>query len=147
PAIRPRSGGRPAGGAAGRPAGRPGDSVAGRCAGPLIRIVFGTPRRAVLCGQMLLFRVCLRDAQRAEYLADELAAGAAGSDAGTGLVDTLVLRDTLYRAVRWEARQGGPVTGWFAAARAARDAAAGRLPGMRQLSVRDEVAMSAIHPP
>jgi hypothetical protein len=95
----------------------------------------------------LLVRLCLRDVQRAEYLADELAAGAAGSEAAAGLADTLVLRDVLYPLVRREARRGEPAGGWLAVAERARAGVSARLPGMRQLSMRDEVSMSAIHPP
>lgn len=124
-----------------------GGGTAGRVAGAAARFTLGTLRRIVLCGHFALARVSLRDSQRAEYLSDELAARAAGSEAAAGLADTLVLREILYPLVCRQAQRGGPVAGWLPAADEARTAAAPRLPGMRQLSVRDEVSMSATHPP
>ncbi|GIH17479.1 M48 family metallopeptidase [Rugosimonospora africana] len=124
-----------------------GAGAAGRVAAAVGRATLGTLRRIVLCGHFVLVRVCLRDAQRAEYLSDELAARAAGSDAAAGLADTLVLRETLYPLVRRQARRGEPVTGWLGSANETRSGTAARLPGMRQLSIRDEVSMSATHPP
>ncbi|WP_345631425.1 M48 family metallopeptidase [Rugosimonospora acidiphila] len=124
-----------------------GRAAAGRTARAVVRTGLGVLRQPVLAGYLVLVRACLRDAQRAEYLADELATGAAGSEGATGLADTLVLRDVLYPLVRRYARRGDPVAGWLRSADACRAGASRRLPGMRQLSIRNEVSMSATHPP
>jgi Zn-dependent protease with chaperone function len=130
-----------------RPPPVPIGGAAGRIAGAVSRAGFGALRQTVLCGHFVLVRACLRDAQRAEYLSDELAARAAGSDAATGLADTLVLREQLYPMVCREARRGEAVAGWIRVADETRTAASARLPHLRQLSLRDEVSMSATHPP
>jgi len=55
----------------------------------------------------LLLAVALRDGQRAEHLADELAAKAAGTDAAAGLSDVSVCMETVAMVVRQSARSGG----------------------------------------
>ncbi len=105
----------------------------------LARLLFGA--------HLLLVWIGLRDGQRAEYLADELAARAAGSTAATSLTGALLTMDAIEMVVRREARAGHGAARWRAAADEARTSAATRLPLLRQLSIRDEVSMFATHPP
>jgi heat shock protein HtpX len=64
----------------------------------LSRLLFGA--------HLLLVWVGLRDAQRAEYLADELAARAAGSAPAASMMDALLVSDVVEMVVRREARAG-----------------------------------------
>ncbi|MFC0007292.1 M48 family metallopeptidase [Micromonospora siamensis] len=103
--------------------------------------------RVLLASQLVLVAVALRDSQRAEYLADEMAARVAGTDAATGMLDALLAQESIALAVRRESRAGHGPDRWRAAVADARLAAADRLPLVRQLSVRDEVTLFAEHPP
>jgi Zn-dependent protease with chaperone function len=105
----------------------------------LSRLLFGA--------HLLLVMVGLRDAQRAEYLADELAARAAGSAAVASLLDAFLATDVIEMVVRREARAGRGAARWRQAADEARAAVADRLPLLRQLSIRDDVSLFATHPP
>jgi heat shock protein HtpX len=96
---------------------------------------------------LLLLWTGLRDAQRAEYLADELAATAAGSGAASELLDLLRESDVVEMVVRREARAGNGPEGWCAAVAEARAAGKSRRTLLRQLSIRDEVSLFASHPP
>jgi Zn-dependent protease with chaperone function len=96
---------------------------------------------------LLLLAVALRDGQRAEYLADELAAKAAGTDAAAGLSDVSVCMETVAMVVRQSARSGGSAAEWQEAAQRTVTAAAPRMPVLRQRSVRAEASMFASHPP
>lgn len=102
---------------------------------------------ALRAGQLAMWVVAFRDKQRAEYLADDLAAKAGGSDAATALADTLVRLDAIEFAVRRAARSGGSADEWRQAADAARREGVSELPVLRQLSVRDETSLFATHPP
>jgi len=104
-------------------------------------------RSLVLAVHIVLVWVGLRDAQRAEYLADELAARAAGSAAAAALAETLIAAEAMVMAATREARRGGGPAEWRVAADEARVEGAPRLVRLRQLSVRDEVSMFATHPP
>ncbi|MGC9666219.1 M48 family metallopeptidase [Planosporangium sp. 12N6] len=121
--------------------------LAGIIGGLLHAVVLGALRFLVRCGHLVLVWIGLREAQRAEYLADELAARAGGSTAAAQLADTLTATDTMTMVVRREARKGGDAAAWRAAADQARRDVAARLPRLRQLSVRDDVSLFASHPP
>jgi heat shock protein HtpX len=131
---------RPAGWRLGR---RRGNVIAELVAGFLLNIAHGLVRT----GHVALVWICMRDSQRAEYLADQLAARAGGSTAAAALLDSLVMSDSMAMLAGREARTGGPVAGWLAAAETLRAEAAPRIAGARQLSIRDEVSMFAAHPP
>lgn len=103
--------------------------------------------RLLLVGHLGVVWLGLRDGQRAEYLADELAARAAGSTDAAAMLDSLVLDDPITMVVCREARVGGLADRWRVAADEVRRDAAHRLPVLRQLSVRDETSMFASHPP
>ncbi|WP_232072280.1 M48 family metallopeptidase [Phytohabitans flavus] len=105
----------------------------------LARLLFGAHVLLVWLGQ--------RDSQRAEYLADELAAKAGGSAAAASMLDAFLLSDAIEMVVRREARAGHGPDRWRIAADEARASAAASLPAMRQLSVRDRASLFASHPP
>ncbi|SCL37984.1 Zn-dependent protease with chaperone function [Micromonospora rhizosphaerae] len=103
--------------------------------------------RLLFTAHLVLVCVALRDSQRAEYLADELAARVAGSAAATRMLDSLLAEESIALAVRRESRAGHGPDRWRAAVAESRAAAAARLPLLRQLSVRDEASLFASHPP
>jgi heat shock protein HtpX len=105
----------------------------------LARLLFG--------GHLLLVWLALRDSQRAEYLADELSARAAGSTGASSLLDAFLADESLALVVRQGSRAGTGPQAWRSAATRARSATADRLPLLRQLSVRDQVSLFASHPP
>lgn len=110
-------------------------------------VVMGALRFVVLCLHFLLVWLGLRNAQRAEYLADELAARAGGSAAAIALTDTLTAAETMVMVAKREARRGVGAAEWKAAADRARIDVAASLPRLRQLSVRDATSLFASHPP
>ena len=105
----------------------------------LSRLLFGA--------HLLLVWIGLRDVQRAEYLADELAARAAGSAAAVRLLEAFLALNTIETVVRREARAGHGAARWRLAGDEARAAYRDRLPLLRQLSLRDDVSLFASHPP
>nr|BFE72055.1 hypothetical protein GCM10020092_053560 [Actinoplanes digitatis] len=105
----------------------------------LYRLVLGLHLLVVWIGQ--------RDAQRAEYLADEIAARAAGSAAAVRLLDALLLQDAIDTVICREARAKRAGAAWREAADVARANLATGVPAFRQLSRRDEVSLFASHPP
>lgn len=116
-----------------------GDAVGKLFQWVLARLLFGA--------HLLLISVALRDTQRAEYRADELAARAGGSAAAVGLTDAFLAGDTIEMLVRREARAGHGAARWRAAADEARAAVATEVQLLRQLSVRDQSSLFASHPP
>ncbi len=104
-------------------------------------------RSLAWCGHLVLVWICARDTQRAEYLADELSARAAGSTAATGLLDVLVVREVATMLAAREARRGVGPAGWRSAVQQSRTNIGPRMRRLRQLSVRDEVSLFASHPP
>ncbi|MET8149625.1 M48 family metalloprotease [Actinoplanes sp. NPDC049668] len=105
----------------------------------LYRLVLGLHLVVVWIGQ--------RDAQRAEYLADEVAARAAGSAAAVRLLDALLLHEAIDTVICREARAKRAGAAWREAADVARANLAPGVPAFRQLSRRDEVSLFASHPP
>ncbi|MEU8423128.1 M48 family metallopeptidase [Micromonospora sp. NPDC048835] len=103
--------------------------------------------RVLFVAYLLLVSVALRDSQRAEYLADELAARVAGSTAATNMLDAFVGAESIALVVRRETQAGHGPDRWRSALAAARASGADRLPLLRQLSVRDEASLFAAHPP
>jgi Zn-dependent protease with chaperone function len=132
-------------GSGGRGLGSTGDTV-------WISELVWMPIAAVLRGAVALLRLLLtalplRDVQRAEYLADALAAQVAGSAATTQLLDLLVSAESVTTLLRVSARAGAPAASWPAqAARILADAAA-ELPLRRQLNVRRGVSPVGAHLP
>ncbi|NYF54436.1 M48 family metalloprotease [Micromonospora purpureochromogenes] len=103
--------------------------------------------RLLFAGHLLLVVTALRDSQRAEYLADEMSARAAGTAGATRLLDVLLSGESVALVVRQGSRGGhGPAT-WRAGVARSLAGAAERLPLLRQLSVREQVSLFASHPP
>ncbi|MET0495000.1 MAG: M48 family metalloprotease [Actinoplanes sp.] len=96
---------------------------------------------------LLIVWIGQRDAQRAEYLADEIGARAAGSAAAVRLEDVLLMQDALETVILRESRAKRGGAHWAEAARVARANLAPTVPVLRQLSRRDEVSLFASHPP
>ncbi|MFC8301553.1 M48 family metalloprotease [Micromonospora orduensis] len=103
--------------------------------------------RVLFVAYLLLVTLALRDSQRAEYLADELSARAAGTTAATDLLDGQLATESLALAVRRESRAGHGPDRWRSALAQSREASADRLPLLRQLSIRDNASLFASHPP
>ncbi|GLW31461.1 hypothetical protein Areg01_44010 [Actinoplanes regularis] len=103
--------------------------------------------RVFLLLHLLLLWISRRDSQRAEYLADELAARAAGSAAMIRLLDQFLLNDAIDTVVRREARAGNGAAAWRTAAHEARAGLAADMTAYRQLSRRTEASLFAAHPP
>ncbi|WP_232533767.1 M48 family metalloprotease [Plantactinospora sp. KBS50] len=125
----------------------PGGGLIGLLTDLVSRVVLWTLSRLVLAGHLLLLWVGLRDGQRAEYRADELASVAAGSTAAVGLMDTLVGMDVVQMMVCREARAGLGPADWRAVVANTRVESAAQLPLRRQLSIRRDVSLFASHPP
>jgi heat shock protein HtpX len=96
---------------------------------------------------LVLVGVAQRDSQRAEYLADELAASAAGTAAAVTLFDDFLIMESIRTVVCREARAGHGAADWRIAAAVARRNQAPSIPTLRQLSRRDRVSVFATHPP
>ncbi|SCG61909.1 M48 family metallopeptidase [Micromonospora inositola] len=131
---------------------RPVRTVSGGGIAELVGTALANAVQWVLAGllfgaHLLLVSVALRDSQRAEYLADELAARVAGSPAACGMLDAFLAEESIALAVRRESRAGHGPDRWRAAVAGSRSAAAERLPLLRQLSVREEASLFATHPP
>lgn len=86
-----------------------------------------------------------RDSQRAEYLADQIAARVAGTAAMAGLFDGLLVAVDLRAAVTAAHRNLADPRGWRAAAVHLRGAAT--LDTARLLSLRNDASLLGSHPP
>ncbi|MFI9640264.1 M48 family metalloprotease [Micromonospora sp. NPDC051925] len=116
-----------------------GDALGRAMSWVLSKLLFG--------GHLLLVWTALRDSQRAEYLADELAARVAGSAGARGLLDVLLSGESVALVVRQASRGGQGPRAWREGTARARTAAAERMPLVRQLSIREQVSLFASHPP
>ncbi|MGB2570954.1 M48 family metallopeptidase [Micromonospora citrea] len=111
------------------------------------RMLSWTVSRLLFGAHLLLVVTALRDSQRAEYLADEMAARAAGTAGATQMLDTVLHGDAVLQVVRQSCRGGaGPAT-WRADVGRSLTAAADRLPLLRQFSIRERTSLFASHPP
>ena len=119
------------------------EAIAGALARSVGRLISGT----ALLLQAALYATSQRDSQRAEYLADELGARAAGTEAAIGLADHLALRVPVETVVQREARAGNGMPAWHEAARSARANQVANLPALRRLSRHTQASLSATHPP
>jgi Zn-dependent protease with chaperone function len=119
-------------------------SLAGVASG-LMRII-GLPVRLLLEAQVLLV---LRDSQRAEYLADHLAARVAGTEAEVGATERILLAGAMDAALqRHVAEHGDDGAGAIAALRSAASEVPERERERRRRVARLEgVRLNATHPP
>ncbi|MFI5843835.1 hypothetical protein ACIA8K_29450 [Catenuloplanes sp. NPDC051500] len=126
-----------------RPGPRSGDSLLMMAADVFARAVLRVVHSGTVAAQVLVVWLSMRESQHAEYLADDLAARAAGTEAAVSFFDLLARSETLGMYVRRDARAGlSP-----AAARASVAQLRVADPVVRQRSIREEVSMFASHPP
>ncbi|MER7169427.1 M48 family metallopeptidase [Micromonospora sp. NPDC000207] len=111
------------------------------------RSVSWTVSRVLFGAHLVLVATALRDSQRAEYLADEMAARSGGTDAATRVLDVTLHGESVLRTVRRVARDGGGPARWRAEVDLSLASAADRLTLLRQLSLREETSLFASHPP
>ncbi|WP_436523673.1 M48 family metalloprotease [Actinoplanes sp. HUAS TT8] len=123
------------------------DGLVGMIAEVLLDLVGGTLARLVGLLHLLLVWISRRDSQRAEYLADELAAKVGGSSSAIRLFDAFLLHDAIDTVVRREARAGHGAVAWRAAAEQSRARLEPDVSAFRQLSRRTEASLFASHPP
>lgn len=94
-----------------------------------------------------LLAIALRDAQRAEYLADERSIDAAGSNGVRGVLDRSVTVELVAMMLARAARTTGDVSQWRAAADASHQRLSETLGLRHQLSISDQASLFASHPP
>ncbi|MEV6367188.1 M48 family metalloprotease [Micromonospora musae] len=116
-----------------------GDALGRMLSWILSRLLFG--------GHLLLVVTALRDSQRAEYLADEMAARVAGTDGATRLLDVLLQSESVSQTVRQAARNAQGPAAWRAGVARSSTSAAHVLPLLRQLTLREQASLFASHPP
>ena len=113
----------------------------------VVRVLGIVISNVLMALQVLLVWVGRRDAQRVEYLADELAARVAGTEAAVSLMEILAAAPTVDMLVRRDARTGaGPAT-WRASVEESNLRGSARTALRLQLSIRDEASFFASHPP
>ncbi|MFI5832726.1 M48 family metalloprotease [Micromonospora sp. NPDC051300] len=111
------------------------------------RLVSWTLSRLLFAGHVALVAIALRESQRAEYLADEMAARAGGTAGATRLLDVLLRADSMATVVRNAVRGGHGPAAWRAGTTRSLAGAADRLPLERQLTIRADTSLFASHPP
>ncbi|MFG2038324.1 M48 family metalloprotease [Dactylosporangium sp. NPDC048998] len=89
-----------------------GPGLLGWLVGLLFSLIKAILRGLLFVPRVVLAVLALRDGQRAEYRADQVAAAVAGRAAMVELLDVLTLSDSVIMLVKREARAGKPVTGW-----------------------------------
>ncbi|WIN00699.1 M48 family metallopeptidase [Actinoplanes oblitus] len=113
----------------------------------VVDLLARTAARLFLVLHLVLVWISMRDSQRAEYRADEMAARAGGSDAAIRLSDQFLFDDAIDTVVRREARAGNGAAAWRTAADEARTGLSVDVSAFRQLSRRTEASLFASHPP
>lgn len=131
---------------------RPVDSVRGSGLVEMIGDALGRAfswvvSRLLFGGHLVLVVTALRDSQRAEYLADEMAARAAGTDGAKRLLDVALQSESLALVVQQASRGGRGPAAWQTGVARSLAAAADTLPLLRQLSIREQSSLFASHPP
>lgn len=126
-----------------RPGAPSGGSLLMMVADMLARVVLRVAYSGTVAAQVLLVWLSMRESQHAEYLADDLAVRAGGTEAAVSFFDLMARSATLDMYVRRDARAG------LSPAAARTSVAALRVadPVVRQRSIREEVSMFASHPP
>ncbi|WP_328991020.1 M48 family metallopeptidase [Kribbella sp. NBC_01245] len=109
-----------------------------------VNALVGPPVRAY---RWLLTRASLRGDQRAEYLADRLAAEVAGSEAAAFALERLVIADTAYRGLEKALRFGSDVEPLEAVRRAVSDIPAREIDRRIRATRIRETRTDASHPP
>jgi Zn-dependent protease with chaperone function len=89
----------------------------------------------------------MRASHQAEYAADTLAVRVSGSAAAASMLDTLLYQDVCMTLVRRSVRSGPAPDAWRRAVVDGRRAVGGKIPALRQLSMRDAAMLGRSHPP
>ncbi|WP_033346163.1 M48 family metallopeptidase [Catenuloplanes japonicus] len=126
-----------------RPGPPAGDTLVMMIADLITRAILRVLCTGAVAVHVLLVWLSMRDGQHAEYLADDLAARAAGTTAAVSFLDLLCRAETLDMIVRRDARAGLEPPLW----RASVDELRAADPVVRQRAIRQEVSMFAGHPP
>jgi Zn-dependent protease with chaperone function len=113
----------------------------------LVIVLLAIPRWLVLGARIGLTALAMRDGQRAEYRADELAADLGGSAAAIDLTDLMLVMETVDMLVKRDARAGKPPAEWAATAAGAVANARQDLEAARERNQRETVSIFATHPP
>jgi heat shock protein HtpX len=108
-------------------------------------LVLWTVSRVLLLAHIGLSALALRDHQRAEYLADAIAADVAGTEATVALLDRLVLAPSVVTLIGYNADSTPPAR-WGAMASSFADSRRDDLPALRQLTERSTRLWDS-HPP
>ncbi|HEV7709707.1 MAG TPA: M48 family metalloprotease [Asanoa sp.] len=98
-------------------------------------------------GQVLLLWIGLRDGQRAEYQADDIAARVGGTAAAVTLEEVTAAADVVEMLVRRDARFGHGAERWRASVTDSAVRGGPRTAARLQLSIRDDASLFATHPP
>ncbi|MCW2541055.1 MAG: hypothetical protein JWN95_2780 [Frankiales bacterium] len=118
-----------------------------RMAERLVRLLLAPLFYLALLLQSILAWVGSRDSQRAEYLADSIAAELAGSAGALELMTTILRSDEVRVAVRRAARVSADPADWRAAAERASSTESVKLRRLEQHSIREDVLLWMSHPP
>lgn len=101
--------------------------------------------RVFLIAHLALAAIGMRDHQRAEYLADQLALEVAGTDGSVRLMDTTLFARPIMRLIH-DSADAEPPSRWLPLAQAYVQAHAARIPTLRQYS-RRQTDLWHSHPP
>jgi hypothetical protein len=107
----------------------------------VIRLLFGPLHVLAATMHVLLRWLSHRDGHHAEYLADHLAARAAGPAAATELADLISMSDPVTMLIKRDARAGLDLTGWRTSLRDLLTQSREHRTVYRQRSIRDEVSI------
>lgn len=108
-------------------------------------MVLWAVRRVFLLIHVGLCALAARDHQRAEYLADAVAADVAGTEAAARTMDRLILLDSIATLILYNAETTGPAR-WSTMASSLHLRRERELPRLRQLTRRD-TGLWSTHPP
>jgi heat shock protein HtpX len=110
----------------------------------LVMSVFHLAFAMILLGMEWL---SLRDSHLSEYVADSMSVRAAGVEAATGVLDTLLLRDVCVTMLRKAMNAGTAPQVWRETVSFGLSDVGSRIPNLRQLSTRDGASLFRSHPP
>ncbi|MBV1854899.1 M48 family metalloprotease [Catellatospora tritici] len=116
-------------------------------AGLALRLFFSLTSWIPWLLHLAVHSIAARGGQQAEYRADLIAARVAGTAAARDLADSMVTLPEVLEPVNRSARMGVAPALWLSTAEHVRAGLVDRLPGLRQLSVREETSLFASHPP
>jgi Zn-dependent protease with chaperone function len=114
----------------------------------IVNVLLWILSRPVLGLLLLELHLLLRDSQRAEFLADALAARVAGTDAAIGLEEKVLLESTVWQAVQHSSRErSAPADLFEQLAGAAVGVPARERERRRRVARLEEARLDETHPP